>query len=641
MLIALAWWTVRTRKASFGGSFVAMACSQALVTMCAVLVETGTSATAAQGGAEMVSFIMPFGFICLFVSTFVMAGTFSLSVQQRTREIALLRAVAATPRQIRRLIAYEATLVTLIAAVPGAGVGIGLADVLRAWLVGRGWVPGTLPLDFGPWSVLSALAICWVTAQLAVLSSGRRAARVRAVRALGEAAVPRRSVGVVRTGLGLAALGGGVWALMAVGGSMGSDAANTAVAMVMVLMVAVALLAPWIGKLTGAVMGVSCLAVLPVLGPVVRANLAAGHRRLGAAAVPLALTVAFAAVALLVPQMKWRELDRQDHGRLTADYLVETTGKGLPGTAPRSVGELPGVAAAVGVLSTYAEVVVGDDPDGNGTGDIADAVTDGPLNQVLDLDTTQGSVAELGRNEIALSRSFAHEAHVRAGDDVLLRLDDYRTERVRVAAVYRRDLGFGSMVIPWRMADAHRGDAPSTLDTVYVRAEPGQQREVAHALASLHGKHPSWRVMDRSAHRAELRRQQDASMTATYLLLAVVTVFTSISVVNTLVMTTMERVGEFALLRLVGATRGQVARMMRAENAVTVLAALLVGAVVAGMVLTSFSKALTGSPHLYVPGDTVAVILGGAAALALATGVLTTRIALRQRPEAALRGADR
>ncbi|MCN9244072.1 hypothetical protein NGF19_25380 [Streptomyces sp. RY43-2] len=81
------------------------------------------------------------------------------------------------------------------------------------------------------------MAICWVTAQLAVL-------RVRAVRALGEAVVPRRSVGVVRTGLGLAALGGGVWGLMAIGGSTGSDAADTAVSMVMVLMVAVALLAP-------------------------------------------------------------------------------------------------------------------------------------------------------------------------------------------------------------------------------------------------------------------------------------------------------------------------------------------------------------------------------------------------------------
>ncbi|MCN9244073.1 hypothetical protein NGF19_25385 [Streptomyces sp. RY43-2] len=84
----------------------------------------------------------------------------------------------------------------------------------------------------------------------------------------------------------------------------------------------------------------------------VRANLAAGHRRLGAAAVPLALTVAVAAVALLVPQMKWRELDRQDHGRLTADYLVEATGKGPPGTAARRVGELPGVATAVSALST-------------------------------------------------------------------------------------------------------------------------------------------------------------------------------------------------------------------------------------------------------------------------------------------------
>ncbi|CAM5490988.1 FtsX-like permease family protein OS=Streptomyces rimosus subsp. rimosus (strain ATCC / DSM 40260 / JCM 4667 / NRRL 2234) OX=1265868 GN=SRIM_030820 PE=4 SV=1 [Streptomyces rimosus subsp. rimosus] len=81
---------------------------------------------------------------------------------------------------------------------------------------------------------------------------------------------------------------------------------------------------------------------------------------------------------------------------------------------------------------------------------------------------------------------------------------------------------------------------------VYVRAAPGAQRQLADSLASLHRNQPSWQVLDHATHRAEALRDRDASMTATYLLLLVVTAFTSISVVNTLVMTTMERSGEFA-----------------------------------------------------------------------------------------------
>ncbi|MFI0775812.1 FtsX-like permease family protein [Streptomyces sp. NPDC021212] len=642
MLLRLAWSTVRHRKASFAGSFVAMASAQALVTMFAVVLDAGARAAPAQGGEEAMSFAVPFGFICLFVSAFAVAGAFSLSVQQRTREIALLRAVAATPGQVRRLIAYEAFVVAAVAAVPGCGLGILLAAALRAWMVAQGWVPDAFPLDFGPWSLLIAVAICAVTAQLAVRGSARRASRVRPAQALEEAAVPSRRVGVVRTSLGLAVLVGGIWGLTAIDDSGGSDAANTAAGMVMVFMIAVGLLAPWIGKLAGAVFGIACLVLLPVTGSLVRANLTVGHRRLGAAATPLALTVAFAAVLLFVPQMKWHEQERQDRERLAADYLVRTTGQeDLPDSAAGTVGDLPGVAAAIGTLGTHATVLTSDDPTGEGPSGIAQAVTDGPLDQVLDLAPAHGGFDRLGPHDIALSRSLAREARADVGDTVWLALDDDRTERSRVAAVYTRDLGFGDLVVPQRMAAAHRlAGEPSTLDMVYVRALPGRQREVADRLTAMAKDRPSWQFLDRSAHRAEARRQQDASMTATYLLLAVVTVFTSISVVNTLVMTTMERTGEFALLRLVGSTRTQVARMMRAENAVTVLAALLVGSTVAGMVLTVFSKALTGSPYPSLPGATIALIVGGAGALAFVTGVLTTRIALRQGPTDALRGAE-
>ncbi|MDR3083820.1 MAG: ABC transporter permease [Streptomyces sp.] len=640
MLFLLAWWSIRARKVSFAGSFVAMLCAQALLTACAVLLDAGHRAAPGLGGADVVSFVVPFGFICLFVMAFAVSGAFTLSVQQRTREIALLRAVVATPGQVRRLIAYEAFVVTAVAAVPGCGLGLLLAMGLRAWLVSQGLIPGAFPLDFGLVGIAIAVLICGVTAEAAVWSSGRRAARVRAVQALGEAAMPRRRVGVARTGLGLVALIGGVWGLVAVGRSGGSDVANTAVAMVMVLMVAVGLLGPWTGKLAGAVFGLLCRLLFPVVGLLVRANLGAGYRRLGAAATPLALTVAFAAVALFVPQMKWHEQAQQDRLRLVADRIVQGTGDGLPSSAWTTIRDAEGVGAAIATKGTYVTVVDGPGAMRRGPGGIAQAVSDGPLNEVLDLGVVQGRLGRLGPRDVALSEDFARRAHVRAGGGVFLALEDEQVEKVRVVAVYSRSRGFGDIVLPQRLAAGHMAGGSTLLDAVYVRARPDGERQLADSLATLRRAEPSWQVWDRDAHRAEALRRQDASMTATYLLLVVVTAFTSISVVNNLVMTTMERSGEFALLRLVGATRRQVARMMGVENVVIVLVALLVGSLVAGAVLSVFSQTLTGSAQPRLESATLGLILGGAGVLALATGVSTTRIALRQSPSAALRGGE-
>ncbi|MFF4403955.1 FtsX-like permease family protein [Streptomyces sp. NPDC001262] len=643
MLLRLAWWTVRFRKVSFAGSYVAMVCAQALVTACAVLLESGSRAGAGDGGPDVVSFAVPFGFICLFVAAFAVAGTFSLSVRQRLREIALLRAIAATPGQIRRLVAYEALVVTVAAAPPGCGLGVLLALAMRAQLTSQGMLPGSFSLDFGPVSLLSAVGVCWATAEAAVWAGGRRAARVQAIEALGEAVVPRRRLGVVRAAAGLAVLGGGLWGLAAIADSRGSDQTNTATSMVMVLLVAVALLGPWIGRLAGAVCGLLCRVLFPTVGLLVRANLRTGHHRLAAAVTPLALTVAFAAVALFVPDMKWHELQRQDQGRLVADHLVRVPGKEVPsGIAENGpvadVARLPGTGTAVGVTGTFVDVIAGSGA--RHPGAVTQAVSGGRLDRVLDLGAQDGGLPELGAHDVALSTGLAHQVGVQVGDGLQLEMEDDSVQQVRVVGLYTRSRGFGDVLVPERLAAPHLDREWPDDVMVYVRSLPGEDGMVAHGLAALRTEHPGWQVQDRAAHRAEAREAQNRSMTATYLLLGVVTLFTSISVVNTLVMTTMERSREFALLRLVGATRRQVVRMMRLEHLVTVAAALAVGAAVAAAVLVAAAKALTGSADPYLPASTTFLILAGAGALALATGVTVTRIALRQRPEDALRGAE-
>ncbi|WP_336047829.1 FtsX-like permease family protein [Streptomyces sp. CA2R101] len=638
MLLRLAWWTVRERRTSFAGSFVAMVCAQALVTACAVLWESGHRAGAAQGGPDVVSFVAPFGFICLFVAAFAVAGAFSLSVQQRLREIAVLRAIGATSRQIRRLVAYEAAVVTAMAALPGCALGVLVAVALRARLVSSGALPEGFALGFGPLSLVFAVTTCWLTGEAAVWASGRRASRVQAIEALSEAAVPRRRFGVVRTAAGLAVLAGAVWGLTAIADSQGSDQTNTAASLVLVLMVAVSLLGPWVGRSCGAVFGLVCRLLFPQVGLLVKANLRAGYRRLAAAVVPLALTVAFAAVALFVPEMKWNELERQDNGRLLAQHLVRIPGGEMSSAALATLRGLSATEAAVGVTGTYVQLMTGDSAAGLGA--VSQAVSDGPVNRVLDMGVTTGSLHRLGGRDIALSTQLAARAQVRVGEEVRLRMVDSRIERLRVTALYERSRGFGEALIPEGVDVVHRERRRPPDATVYVRSRQGQEDALEKELARLGSRQLSWQVLDRAAYRAEARQRQESSMTVTYLLLGVITLFTAISVVNTLVMTTMERAREFALLRLVGATRRQVVHMMRLENVVTVLAALLVGSAVAAAVLVAAGQALTGSSSPHLQMSTMSLILAGAGVLALATGVVMTRVALHQRPEMALREAE-
>ncbi|MGW7117200.1 ABC transporter permease, partial [Streptomyces xanthophaeus] len=183
-----------------------------------------------------------FGGTATLVAVFTAAGTVALSVGQRSREFALLRAVGATPRQIRRTIATEALLVAPVAGALGCLPGYALASWWFGQLKAKGAVPAAVELSVSWIPLLSAVGIGLATALLAGWAAARRPARIRPGQALAAAAVERVRPGWVRTPLGLAALAGGAaCAALAATGS-GADAADASLGVVMLFMLAVALL---------------------------------------------------------------------------------------------------------------------------------------------------------------------------------------------------------------------------------------------------------------------------------------------------------------------------------------------------------------------------------------------------------------
>src|SRR5579863_1023862 len=175
---------------------------------------------AARGAAEypelaatrtaLIPVTAAFGGLSMFIAIFVVASTLGLSIQQREREIALLRAVAATPGQIRRMIAWEAAVVALVGSVAGIWPGIVLGRVLGRGLMDHGITPPNYALHYDWLAAAVAIGGGVVTALLAVLVAGRRAARVAPALALTDAAAEPRLLGPGRVVGGLIALAGAV-----------------------------------------------------------------------------------------------------------------------------------------------------------------------------------------------------------------------------------------------------------------------------------------------------------------------------------------------------------------------------------------------------------------------------------------------
>lgn len=196
-----------------------------------------------------------FGGIATLVAVFTAAGTVALSVGQRTREFALLRAVGATPRQIRRAVASEALLVAPLAGVLGCLPGIGLAHWWFGQLKDRGAVPQAVELHVSWIPLVAAVGTGLLTALGAGWIAGRRPAKIKPGQALAEASVERLRPGVIRTVLGVVALGGGSALAGVAASTAGADAANASLGVVMLFMLAVSLLGPLVARLCAALFG--------------------------------------------------------------------------------------------------------------------------------------------------------------------------------------------------------------------------------------------------------------------------------------------------------------------------------------------------------------------------------------------------
>jgi putative ABC transport system permease protein len=576
---------------------------------------------AAYDRTQLVAVLASGAGLTLGIAVFIVAGTIAFAVGGRRREIALVRAVGATPAQVRRALLAGTALIGLAGGAAGCAVATLLMRLfVRALqsvgLAPHGFTVSTSPVPYGI-AVGAGLAI----ALAATLVAARRAVRVPPGEALVQSALPARRLGSVRILAGLLAVGGGITLVV----TLAHEAVQYATLDAFCFMIAVALLGPELIGRPLALLGRPLMSSGGA-GFLAGAGLTAGRFRVGAAAAAVALVVALTGTQVVSIATTQQATQRAIAAQVRADrVIVSHGGGGLPHSIAGAVRRLPGVRASA-IVSTQVYLLdhglTNDDDPWTAAG-----LSPNHIRDTVSFGVTAGSLDGVHGNAIAVSRTIANAGHVGVGDDVSARLADGIPARLRIVAVYRRAGGLGDLVLSPELARAH---ALTPVDAA-VFVAGARSAATVRGLRAIAARVPGATVLDRPAYLAQVRTADRQQADSEWVIDALMVLVATLAAFNAGATAAAERRRELGLARLAGATGGQLARALTAEALFATGAGLIAGALV---VLASFADAghdPTGG-SLAVPIGQAALVLGGAALLGVTGQLVPAALSRRPRP---------
>jgi putative ABC transport system permease protein len=550
------------------------------------------------------------GYVVLLV-IFVVAGTIGLSIRGRRRELALLRATAATPGQVRRMLMAEAVILAGAGSVIGVPAGLLASRWLGDQLVTRGFLPADYALSLGALAAPAAVVLIVLVALGSALLASRRLSGIRPAEALAQISVEPTRLSKVRLGFGLATLAGAVSASAVSVGTGGQSALAAAVGMLYLFVIAVALLAPWINSLTAKYLAPVLRAGWGNSGYLAAKNLAANARGGATVLTALVLSVGFGGSVWFLQDNVERQTVQQVRAGTLAPYTVLAP-KGVSEAAIAKLRRTPGVEAVTPTRQTSVIVKVTDSLEVIP----ALAIGSGDTKATIDLGVREGKLAAVGPDSVAVSSTQASSRGWKLGDQADLWLGDGTQKHLRVAAIYGRGLGFGDVVL----SQATVGQVSTRL---LVRATPD-------AAAALTAQLPSATLISSEQATAGVSKDLAISAWLNKLLITVMIAFAALAAANTMTMAALARRRELAVLQLAGVTHRQIKRMVRAEQAGLLSISVFIGGAIAAVTLTAMVYALTGTAVPYVPLTGVLAVLGGATLLAMGTTIVPVARLLRQ-----------
>jgi len=527
--------------------------------------------------------LLGFAGVALFVGVFLILNTFSIIVAQRTRELALMRAMGASRRQVITSVLVEAVVIGLLAAglglAAGVGVGAGLAYLFSSFVGGLALAPLAVPLT----AVIASLLVGVLVTVVAAVLPALRASRIPPVAAMQEVATPDRPLtritvaGALIGAAGAATLGVGLYA------NVGSPLVLILTG-VLVSFVGIALLTPLVSRPVVSVLGRLFSWSLP--GRLGRLNSGRNPRRTAITAAALMVGIALVTGVTVVMDSAKTSLSQQAEDTIKAQVVIsgEQSGPRPPSFDPAVLDRasaIPGVRAAAGLWNDQA-VVDGERTYVNATDDLA------RLADAYGAAPATGALTTLKPDQIAVSTQRGWPL----GTRLTVQLARGEAQVYTVVATYDEQALPGSILLP-AAATAQFG-VPQPLFG-FVRLTDGTPVEaVLPQIKALVADSPEVSATDRSAFVAQQAGQFDMVITMVQILLALAILIAVLGVVNTLALSVLERTRELGLLRAVGLGRGQTMRMVTVEAVVISVFGALLGVVVGAGLGSAVVAALDG-----------------------------------------------
>ncbi len=568
-------------------------------------------------------FLLVFAGIALFVGTFIILNTFSMLVAQRTRELALLRALGASRGQVTRSVLGEALVVGVIGSTVGLAAGYGIAAGLRALFGSFGLtLDGTLVLatDTVLWGYAVGVLVTLVSAYV----PARRAARMPPIAAMRDDVVTvqrglrrRTAVGVVLTVAGLAAL---------VGGTL-SDDGGTGASLVglgaLALILGVTALSPVLARPFLRSVGAVLPRIWGTTGRLAQENAVRNPRRTAATASALMIGLALVSAFSVIGASTNASIDSLIAGSVRAEYIVSSAvGQPFSPDVAEEVGAVDGVAAVMPLrwgqaqLDGQTSLLTGVDPDA--------------LPRTIELSVIDGSAEGLGGDGVLVDQPTAEGRGWAVGDTVEVLTLDNRQEQLSVSGIFETNQVIGSTVVSLDTL-AGAGGVEQDRFLFVDLADGTSPADVRPQLDEVLDAYPIVNLKDQTEFQDEQKGQIDQLLLLINAMLVLSVLIAALGIVNTLAMSVIERTREIGLLRAVGLGQAQLRRMVRLEAVIISLYGAVLGLVLGTLFGVALSRSLAdqGITELAVPYPRMAVFLLVAGLIGVLAAVFPARRAAK------------
>ena len=575
--------------------------------------------------------LLAFAFVALFVGSFVIANTLSITIAQRTREFATLRTIGASRRQVLWSVVLEALIVGFIASVVGLFLGLGLAKILNKLFVAVGIDLPQGNTVFAARTIIISLVVGTLITLVASLRPARRATRVPPIAAVREGSVlpvsrwarygPITSLAVLLVAIALVCFGS-----FAKGAATGPRLLAIGIG-VLLLFFGVSMNAAKIVRPLANILGWPAREIGGAPGVLARDNASRNPARTASTASALMIGLALVTFVAIFGQGLRASFEDAVNKLFIADYSVTSRTAFIPISAEvgKSLVGKPGVDVVSPIRAGSAKFL----------GSVHDVSgVDGQLPQVVHLDWVKGNNSvpgELGTGGFFTSSKFAKSHHLKVGSPVSVQWSSGKKSPVRLRGTYDEPNGgspFGDAIFSTRLFDA-QNPRPQDL-MVLINSPDGVNTTNTTTLEDNLRDFADAQVQTRDEFIKDSEEPINRLLNLLYVLLALSIIVSLFGIVNTLVLTVFERTRELGMLRAVGMTRTQTRMMIRYESIVTSLMGAALGIAVGTFLGALVIHALSGEGLVFsFPVMTIVYFVIAAIVVGLLAAILPARRAAR------------